>query len=160
MKAKKSVKYPPPESKTSQLKEVAAVAQSSGGPMVRTQIYLSKEEYDFLQAEARRRDEPMAAVIRDFIEEKMKIPEDAWTNNPMLEPTVSDPNWKGHEDGAINHDHYLYGGPKSWIKQNGKWVETPPLPDDYFDNPASADAYDAKIAEMEQKERLREKRKA
>ena len=26
----------------------------------------------------------MAAVIRNFIDEKMEIPEDAWTNNPML----------------------------------------------------------------------------
>lgn len=160
MKTGKRSKYPPPESSTSQLKEIAAIAPSSSGSMVRTQIYLSKEEYDFLQAEARRRDEPMAAIIRGFIDEKMEIPEDAWTNNPMLEPTVSDPDWEGREDGAVNHDHYLYGGPKNWIKQDGKWVETPPLPDDYFDNPASADAYDGKIAEMEQKERSREKRKA
>ena len=28
----------------------------------------------------------MAAVIRGFIDEKMEIPEDAWTNNPMLRP--------------------------------------------------------------------------
>ena len=26
----------------------------------------------------------MAAVIRSFIDEKMEIPEDAWTNNPMF----------------------------------------------------------------------------
>lgn len=153
MKSKKRIKYPPPRSSASELKETAEVLEMPGAPMVRTQIYLSKPEHDFVAAEARRREQPMAAVIRDFIDEKMEIPEDAWTNNPMLRPTVPDPDGKGHEDGAINHDHYLYGAPKSWIKQNGKWVETPPLPDDYFDNPASANAYDARIAAMERNEK-------
>ena len=36
------------------------------------------------------------------------------------------------EDGAINHDHYIYGCPKKWMKRKGQWVETPPLPDDYY----------------------------
>jgi hypothetical protein len=152
MKARKAVKYPPHKSSSAELKE-AGVAEATSEPMIRTQIYLNKSEYDFVQTEAKRRDEPMAAVIREFIDEKMEIPEDAWTNNPMLEPTPHDPDWKGHEDGAINHDHYLYGAPKSWVKQNGKWVEAPPLPEDYFDNPASAKAYDAMIAKMEQKEK-------
>jgi hypothetical protein len=119
-------------------------------PMVRTQIYLTRVEHDFLQTESSRLGQPMAAVIRGFIDEKMIIPEDAWTNNPMLAPTVDDPDWKGHEDGAINHDHYIYGCPKKWIKVNGKYVEAPPLPDDYYDNPPSADAYDAMLRELDE----------
>jgi hypothetical protein len=83
----------------------------------------------------------------------MELPEDAWTNNPMLRPWPHDPDWKGHEDAGINHDHYIYGAPKSWVKQDGKWVEAPPLPEDYFDNPASANAYDAMIEKMEQEEK-------
>ena len=87
--------------------------------MVRTQIYLNREEYDFVQTEARRRNEPMAAVIRNFIDEKMEIPEDAWTNNPMLRPTPHDPTFVGHEDSGINHDYYIYGTPKRWMKRKG-----------------------------------------
>jgi hypothetical protein len=151
MKARKAVKYPPHKSSVAELKE-AAVAEVKSEPMIRTQIYLNQEEYDFVQTEARRRDEPMAAVIRNFIDEKMEIPEDAWTNNPMLRPWPHDPDWKSHEDEAINHDHYLYGCPKKWIKVKGQYVEAPPLPDDYYDNPASGDAYDKMIAKMDETE--------
>ena len=153
MKARKSIKYQPHKSSVAELKEATVTDEVRGAPMVRTQIYLNQEEYDFVQTEARRGNESMAAVIRNFIDEKMEIPEDAWTNNPMLRPTPHDPDWEGHEDGAINHDHYLYGAPKSWVKQNGKWVEAPPLPEDYFDNPASANAYDAMIEKMEREEK-------
>ena len=30
---------------------------------------------------------------------------------------------------------------KDLMKQNGEWVEAPPLPDDYFENPVSANAF-------------------
>lgn len=149
MKARKAVKYPPHKSSSAELKE-AGVAEAKSEPMIRTQIYLNKSEYDFVQAEAKRREEPMAAVIREFIDEKMEIPEDAWTNNPMLRPWPHDPDWKGHEDGGINLDHYLYGCPKQWIKVKGKWVEAPPLPDDYYENRASREAYDQKIHKLDE----------
>lgn len=61
-----------------------------------------------------------------MIREKMEIPEEAWVNNPMLELTPDDPEWEGHEDGAINHDHYIYGSPKNYEKVNGEWVSVPP----------------------------------
>jgi hypothetical protein len=120
-----------------------AILAAASEAMMRTQIYLSRAEYDFLQREARHRGEPMAAVIRSFIDEKMEPPEEIWENNPLLAPPA-DPEFIGPEDGAINHDHYLYGTPKKWMKQKGKWVETPPLPDDYYTNPESAAAYDRK----------------
>ena len=150
MKARKPIKYPPHKSSGAELKESAVAEEVQAAPMVRTQIYLNREEYDFVQTEARRRNEPMAAVIRNFIDEKMEIPEDAWTNNPMLRPWPHDPDWKGHEDGGINHDHYIYGCPKKWIKVKGKYVEAPPLPEDYYGNRASGDAYDKLIRELDE----------
>lgn len=131
-----------------ELKETAV--EVTEAPMIRTQIYLNKEEHDFVRREASRRDEPMAAVIRGFIDEKMEIPDDAWTNNPMLRPTPHDPSWKGHEDGGINLDHYLYGVPKDYIKVKGKYVEAPPLPDDYYSNRASRETYDKMIRAMDE----------
>jgi hypothetical protein len=150
MKKRSPIKYPPHDSSASELKETALAGEAETAPMIRTQIYLNKSEYDFVQREASRRDEPMAAVIRGFIDEKMEIPEDAWTNNPMLEPTPHDPDWKGHEDAGINHDHYLYGVPKNVIKVKGKWIEAPPLPDDYYENRASREAYDRKIRKLDE----------
>jgi len=87
-------------------------------------------------------------VLRSFIDEKMEIPDSAWDNNPLLDPPVHDPDFVGHEDGAINHDHYVYGCPKKWVKQGGKWVEAPPLPDDYYTNRESAEAYDRMLEKM------------
>jgi len=105
-------------------------------PMVRTQIYLNRTEHEFVMAEAGRRNVPMAAVIRRFIDEKMAIPEDAWADNPMLRN--SDAEAAGPEDGSINHDHYVYGAPKRFEKKDGAWVEAGALPADYFDKPAGA----------------------
>jgi hypothetical protein len=150
MKARRPIKYPSHKSSATELKESAVADDVQSAPMVRTQIYLNREEYDFVQTEARRRNEPMAAVIRNFIDEKMEIPEDAWTNNPMLRPWPHDPDWKSHEDAGINHDHYLYGVPKDVIKVKGKWVDAPPLPDDYYENRASRDAYDRKIRKLDE----------
>ncbi len=149
MKKRLPAKYPSHKASVQKLKEAAVVDELSG-PMVRTQIYLNREEHAFVQREAKRRDEPMAAIIRGFIDEKMEIPEDAWANNPMLTPVEHDPNWKGHEDAGINHDHYVYGCPKKWIKVKGKYIEAPPLPKDYYKNRASGDAYDKMIYELDQ----------
>ena len=121
--------------------------------MLRTQIYLTRAEHQFVQGEANRTGQPMASVIRSFIDEKMTVPEDAWANNPMLQPPVEDRSWKGHEDGAINHDHYVYGCPKKWIKRGKQWVETPPLPEDYYENRASAERYDQMLREMDESSR-------
>ncbi|MGZ8899438.1 MAG: hypothetical protein ACXW3Z_05020 [Limisphaerales bacterium] len=94
--------------------------------MVRTQVYLTRAEHDFLQSEATRRNEPMSAVLRSIIDEKMAIPDDAWVNNPLLRPTPHDPNFEGHEDGSLNHDYYVYGGQKKYHKVDGEWVPINP----------------------------------
>jgi hypothetical protein len=140
------VRYPILETQAPDLlKEGALACPVDESPMVRTQIYLSKPEHEFIQNEAARKGRPMAAVIRAFIDEKMDIPESTWINNPLLAPPA-DPGFVGPEDGAINHDHYVYGCPKKWMKRKGQWVEMPPLPEDYYTNPASAAAY-ARMAE-------------
>jgi hypothetical protein len=152
MKAKKRVKYPKANAVSVKLKESPALAEPVAGPMVRTQIYLSKEEHDFLQRESRRRDEPMAAIIRGFIDDKMKIPDDAWTNNPIFKPWPKEAYSEddGREDAGINLDHYLYGVPKDWIKVKGEWIEAPALPKDYYENAAVKEAYDKMIKEMDE----------
>jgi len=95
--------------------------------MVRTQIYLTRSEHTFLIAEANRRGQKMSAVIRSIIDERMAIPEEAWTNNPMLDPTPDVAGWEGVEDGVLNHDHYIYGCPKKYEKKKGEWVLSPPI---------------------------------
>lgn len=90
--------------------------------MVRTQIYLTPAEHRFLMSEASRTGETMAGMIRSYIDEKMKLPDDVWTNNPLFEPTPEDPTFEGHEDASLNLDHYVYGAPKRYEKVRGKWV--------------------------------------
>jgi hypothetical protein len=114
--------YPKQQNEPAELREAMAPLTTEAKTMVRTQIYLSRAEHDFVQAEAAQRGEPMAAVIRSFIDEKMRLPEDAWVKNPMLEPTPEDPGFTLPEDAAINHDHYLYGTPKKYVKIKGRWV--------------------------------------
>lgn len=96
--------------------------------MVRTQIYLTRAEHEFVQKEAERIGKPMAAVIRGFIDDNMTITEEEWANNPLLQPPAGETDFVGREDGAINHDHYIYGGPKKFEKVNGEWVPLPMLP--------------------------------
>ena len=93
--------------------------------MVRTQVYLTRAEHDFVQREAARLSKPMAAVLRGFIDEKMEVPDEAWANSPLLQPPAD--HFDAPEDAAINHDHYIYGGPKKYGKRKGKWVLLPPL---------------------------------
>lgn len=145
---KRSVKYSPSNSETPALHDAPGpVAPDSA--MVRTQLYLSRDEYDFVQAEATRRGEPMAAFIRTLIDEKMQMPDDVWTRNPMLRPTPVEPGWDSPADAAINHDHYLAGAPKKWLKVKGQWTEAPPVPKDYYDSDASYRAYNQKLRTLE-----------
>jgi len=119
----KGANYPSMPAQSHELKEYAGgsygVVADKG--MVRTQVDLTQAEHQFLQREAFRCGEPMSACLRRIIDEKMAIPADAWTNNPMLEPTPDD-EIEGPEDGSLNHDHYAYGAPKKYKKVRGKWV--------------------------------------
>ena len=147
MKEKSKKSYPVSKQRPMVLNDamVAEEPIAAEEPMVRTQIYLSREEHHFLQNESSRRGKPMAAVIRGFIDAQMEIPEDAWQDNPFLSKPVPDPTWRGHRGGAVNHDHFVYGTPKKWMRRNGKWVETPPLPNDYHTNSKRRQEYDAEV---------------
>jgi hypothetical protein len=104
----------------------SGTAPSTPASMVRTQIYLSARQQEFLQREANREGETMAGIIRRFIDEKMTVPDEAWANNPLLEPTPNDPANDLPEDASINLDHYAYGAPKHYKKSRGKWVAMRP----------------------------------
>lgn len=122
MKTRKQAVIPSDSLKESPPSYAIAVPEAT---MVRTQIYLTRAEHEFLQFEGARRNEPMAAVIRRIIDEKMVLPDEAWTRNSLLEPTPYDPEYEGHEDSSLNHDHYAYGAPKKYGKRGGKWVLLP-----------------------------------
>lgn len=121
---KKSLKYSSAPKPPDVLRDLPALTRglNESVGMVRTQIYLTRTEHGFIEAEAARRGETMAAVIRGCIDDKMRVPDTAWAANPMLEPTPSDAGLELPEDAAINHDHYLYGTAKKYLKKRGKWV--------------------------------------
>jgi hypothetical protein len=121
---KKPLKYSSAPKPPDVLRDLPALTRglNESVGMVRTQIYLTRTEHGFIEAEAARRGETMAAVIRGCIDDKMRVPDTAWTANPMLEPTPSDAGLELPEDAAINHDHYLYGTAKKYLKKRGKWV--------------------------------------
>ncbi len=82
-------------------------------PMVRTQIYLSARQQEFLQRQAQREGETMAGMIRRFIDEKMAVPANAWTTNSLLDLPPEDPAEAALPvDGSTNLDHYIYGSEK------------------------------------------------
>jgi hypothetical protein len=121
---KKPLKYSSAPKPPDVLRDLPALTRglNESVGMVRTQIYLTRTEHGFIEAEAARRGETMAAVIRGCIDDKMRVPDTAWAANPMLEPTPSDAGLELPEDAAINHDHYLYGTAKKYLKKRGKWV--------------------------------------
>jgi hypothetical protein len=113
---------PPPYYSTVEVQSVPAPES-----MVRTQIYLTRKEHEFLQVEAERRGEPMSAFLRRVIDERMQLPETAWKRNPMLDETPDVEGWAGREDGALNHDHYIYGGEKKYVRGAEGWQLQPPI---------------------------------
>ena len=121
---KKPLKYSSAPKPPDVLRDLPALSRglNESVGMVRTQIYLTRTEHGFIEAEAARRGETMAAVIRGCIDDKMRVPDTAWAANPMLEPTPSDAGLELPEDAAINHDHYLYGTATKYLKKRGKWV--------------------------------------
>ena len=121
---KKPLKYSSVPKPPDVLRDLPALSRglNESVGMVRTQIYLTRTEHGFIEAEAARRGETMAAVIRGCIDDKMRVPDTAWAANPMLEPTPSDAGLELPEDAAINHDHYLHGTAKKYLKKRGKWV--------------------------------------
>ena len=119
MKAKRPFSYKAHKDESRRVQEIADVSFGAGAgsqpsqPMVRTQIYLSARQQEFLQRQAQREGETMAGMIRRFIDEKMEVPPDAWTTNSLLDLAPRDPAEKHlPKDGSTNLDYYVYGSPK------------------------------------------------
>jgi len=86
--------------------------------MKRKQIYLTEEQERRLKELAVDRRVPEAALIREalnaFLDEHSFKGFDRMEDSPLwaLVGLVDSP--EGPTDGALNHDHYLYGGPKKY----------------------------------------------
>jgi len=80
------------------------------GVMVRTQISLTPEQYEAVQRLAERREESMAAVIRDAVDRLVALSQQT-AAEALLEMAGQFPDITG--DGATNvaedHDEFLYG---------------------------------------------------
>lgn len=91
--------HPAPDNAPSQVAE----------ELVRTQVYLSVEHRDFLQSEAKRRGESMAAVLREVISLAMKPAASSWVGNPLLEEVAVDASFESSGVGSESADAAIYG---------------------------------------------------
>jgi hypothetical protein len=83
--------------------------------MVRTQVYLSHEIYEKLQARADRHGLTMAVQVRTALEdylERVESEEEGTlrADDPLFQLIGAAASEEG--DLSVNHDHYLYGWPK------------------------------------------------
>ena len=77
--------------------------------LVRTQVYLSVEQRDFLRDEGQKRGVSMAAVLRGIINERMKPSVVHWEGNPLLDDVVVDLGFKSTGTGSLDADAAIYG---------------------------------------------------
>ncbi len=75
--------------------------------MVRTQVYLTPGQRDFLQNEGKRRGVSMAAALRQIVEERMRPEGAAWIGNSLLDEPAKDPSFVGA--GSEDADAGIYG---------------------------------------------------
>lgn len=88
---------------------------------IRTQIYLDAQQVQWLKLEATHRRTTMSGLVRDAIghiaeRERRRVD---WANDPItkLLREIESGKWAGSgktgpHDGAVEHDHYIYGVPK------------------------------------------------
>jgi predicted DNA-binding protein len=80
--------------------------------MVRTQIYIPKNTHERLTHLARGINEPIAKIVRDFLEEALaKMPMD-YSGKKALKAIAGLKLKGGPKDLSKNIDHYLYGKPE------------------------------------------------
>lgn len=77
---------------------------------IRTQIYLTREEYEYLSQQSEKRQSSIAEVVRQLIEEKMPKEKD-YEDNPLF-AIGKEGLSMGRKDGSVKHDDYLYRGKK------------------------------------------------
>ncbi len=77
--------------------------------LVRTQIYLSVEQREFLREEGQKSGISMAAALREIISERMKPALVNWEGNPLLDDVAVDPEFKSTGTGSTDADAAVYG---------------------------------------------------
>lgn len=81
--------------------------------MIRTQIYIPREIHNQLTRLARNKQEPMAKIVRRFIEDGLKRVRARDLSGKQALQRIADLKLKGGpRDLSRNLDHYLYGSPK------------------------------------------------
>lgn len=73
----------------------------------RTQIYLTNEQYQYLQRQAERKRSSIAGIIRELIDER--LPNDSDYNDNPLFSLSNDHLQMGMKNGSRQHDDYIYG---------------------------------------------------
>lgn len=77
---------------------------------IRTQIYLTKKEYGYLQRQSEIQQASIAEVVRHLIDEKMPGEKD-YEGNPLF--SISKDRFSmGRKEGSAKHDDYIYRGKK------------------------------------------------
>ncbi len=84
--------------------------------MIRTQLYLPKEEHRELIQVAKQKKQPMAEVIRTFIKRGLKLEKSIDRTGREAMRALANLKLKGGPaDLSQNLDHYLYGASKKDI---------------------------------------------
>ena len=75
--------------------------------MIRTQVFLPEETYQYIKIRAQRERKPSAQVIREVLEAGMKKSEKQNAGETLLQ--LAKLGGKGPKDLSKNIDRYLYG---------------------------------------------------
>lgn len=89
--------------------DVSGVSGGEAAELVRTQVYLSVGQRDYLQSEGKRRGISMAAALREIISESMRPAVASWVGNPLLDEVVEDVDFKSSGSGSESVDESVYG---------------------------------------------------
>ncbi len=76
----------------------------------RTQIYLTKEQYQYLRRWAEKKKASIAEVVRELIDEKLPKEKD-YEDNPLFS-ICRDSFSMGRHKGSVKHDEYIYRSKK------------------------------------------------
>ena len=76
----------------------------------RTQIYLTKEQYQYLRRQAEKKKVSIAEIVRELIEERLPKEKD-YEDNPLF--SIGEDGFSmGRRKGSERHDDYIYGRKK------------------------------------------------
>lgn len=76
----------------------------------RTQIYLTKEQYQYLRLQAEKKHSSIAGIIRELIDQR--LPKDSDYKENRLFSLSADKLKMGRKQGSSQHDEYIYGRKK------------------------------------------------